>query len=147
MKPGKNCVMICVTPQESCVRLIESGIEIAREQNGEAVVVTVIGNQYKNDIAALNCLYDTVEKNNLHMKMYFNNEPAITAAVVAKRIGAGAIVTGLPEDDGGRFIALLRDLLPDIPVTMIGTDKTRFRLLPASQTRAAERISVEHKSL
>ncbi len=139
MKAEKNCVMICVTPQISCARLIEAGIEIAREENREAVVVTVIGNQYRNDIAALNYLYDIIEKNGLQMKMYFNNEPAITAAVVAKRIGAGSVVTGLPEDNNGRFISLFRDLLPDIPVTMIGTDKTRFRLFPA--------LSVEHKTL
>ena len=34
MKAEKNCVMICVTPQISCARLIEAGIEIAREENG-----------------------------------------------------------------------------------------------------------------
>ncbi len=147
MKLEKNCVLICVTPQKSCARLIEAGIEIAREENREAVVLTVIGNQYKNDLAALNYLYDIVERNNIQMKMYFNNEPAITAAVVAKRFAAGCIVTGLPEDNGGRFISLFRDLLPDIPVTMVGVDKTRFKLLPAAESYGAGRISVEHKTL
>ncbi len=143
MKPEKNCVMICVTPQISCARLIEEGIKIAKEENREAVVVTVIGNQYKNDLTALNYLYDIVEKNSLHMKMYFNNEPAITAAVVAKRIGAGITVTGLPEDNDGRFIALFRDLLPDIPIIMIGMDNTRFKLLPRPEAVNCEAAVAE----
>ncbi|MBP2072559.1 universal stress protein [Thermoanaerobacterium butyriciformans] len=47
-EPGvKSRIMVCVTPQKSCRRLVERGAERARETNGEFCVVYVNRN---NDI-------------------------------------------------------------------------------------------------
>ncbi len=47
-EPGvKSRIMVCVTPQKSCRRLVERGAERARETNGEFCVVYVNKN---NDI-------------------------------------------------------------------------------------------------
>ncbi len=48
-EPGvKSRIMVCVTPQKSCRRLVERGAERARETNGEFCVVYVNKN---NDIS------------------------------------------------------------------------------------------------
>lgn len=137
MKSKENCVMVCVTPQTSCARLIEAGKTIAARTNRKLIIVSVIGTEYQNNIEDLDYLYECVEKSNAEMKLFFNNDPSITVAVVAKRFSACEIITGFPGTDGGKFIPLLRDLLTDIPITMIDYDMTEYKMLPVVKSEIA----------
>lgn len=130
MNKTNKCVMVCVTPQETCAGLIEAGKITAETLNQKLVIVSVIGTKYQNNIDQLNYLYECVEKSGAELKLYFNNEPSITAAVIAKRINAGNIITGFPGIDGGAFIPTLHDLVPDIPISMVDENKTVYRMLP-----------------
>ncbi|MBQ6542886.1 MAG: hypothetical protein IJL77_00720 [Clostridia bacterium] len=143
MKNNNRPIIICVTPQGSCVRIIEKGIEIAAKEGREALVLSVIGTRYKNDLAALDMIYSLVEKHSLGLEVYFNNEPAITAAVIAKRMKTDCFVTGLPDSSGGSFISLVRDLLPDLKITMIGEDGVGYNMIPVG---ADEIRSVKHNA-
>lgn len=146
MKPIEPCVMIFVTPQQSCARLIEAGTRIAACENKKAIIVSVIrGNDHKS-IDALNNLYDCVEKSQADMNLYFNDDPDITAAVAAKKFNASTIVTGFPGERGSGFIHSVHELVPDIPITMVDYDNTEYKILPFKKADAEEsRTSINLK--
>lgn len=61
-EPGVNSrIMVCVTPQKSCRRLVERGAERAKETNGEFCVVYVNKN---NDIS------DDLKKNKVLLELF-----------------------------------------------------------------------------
>ena len=53
------------------------------------------------------------------MNILFSQEPALTAAVTAKKLGVTHIVSGVPERT---FINNVRLLLPEIPWTVVESD-------------------------
>lgn len=137
MADNEKCIMVFVTPQKSCARLIEAGAIIAAKEDKKLNVISVIGNQHQNSIESLNYLYECVEKNNADMNIYFNNEPVITAAVAAKRFKASQLITGFPGDESMGFISMLHDLIPDIPITMIDKDNRHYRLAALSDDQVS----------
>lgn len=128
MKTNESCVMVFVTPQSSCARLIEAGAEIAEKESCKETVVSIINTQFENKIEELNELYAEVEKHSANMNVYFNNEPVLTAAVVAKRLNAKTIITGFPGENSMGFSSYLHELLPDIPIIMIDMESRQYRL-------------------
>jgi hypothetical protein len=130
MNKKESCVMIFVTPQSSCARLIEAGSKIAAKEHKRAVIVSVVKENNQENINALNDLYECVEKNHVDMNLYFNDDPYITSAVAAKRFNASVIITGFPGERGSGFIFSVHELLPDIPIIMIDYDNTEYKILP-----------------
>ena len=128
----EKCVMVCVTPQTSCKRLIEAGAGIA-EKSGEKLIIISILNTSANDLDALGELYSCVEERNADMNVYFNGEPALTAAVAAKRYGARELITGFPGDGSNAFIGKVHELIPDVPIRMIDTDGTQYRIIRCTE--------------
>ena len=125
---NNSCIMVCVTPQSSCRRLIETGAAKAKENNTELIVISVL-NTFSNNMNALTELYDCVERNGADMNLYFNSEPVLTAAVAAKKFGAKELITGFPGENSSAFIAQLHELLPEIPVCMVDGDGMQYRII------------------
>lgn len=117
----KSCVLVCVTPQLECERLIQSGAQIAKELNLGLEVLSVFHEKegFKPNSQALEHLYECAKLENAHMSVYFNDNPAILSAVYAKKYGAKTIVAGFPKERSTHFIASIHTLVPDIPISMV----------------------------
>lgn len=125
--------MVCVTPQESCSRLIEAGARIAREENAPLVVLSVFRESSglnANEGGALENLYECAREHNAAMNIYFNNSPALVITVAAKKMNASTLVTGFPAEGSSGFIARIHDILPDLPITMVDGESNEYRILP-----------------
>lgn len=125
---NENCVMVFVTPQNSCARLIEAGAQIAVNKNLKLIVVSVTDKFDSKTSDALGNLYNLVKGSGAEMKLYVNSEPVLTAAVAAKRYKTREIVTGFPGENSGMFINGLHSLIPDIPITMVDSKGTQYRI-------------------
>lgn len=93
---SKNCVLVCVTPQSKCEQLIRSGSLIAQQYGVPLEVLSVFHERdgFSPDPAVLEDLYECAKNENAQMSVYFNDSPAILAAVIAKR---KALLTSSPD--------------------------------------------------
>lgn len=126
---NENCVMVFVTPQKSCARLIEASAKIAESKSTKLMVISIVNNFDNKTTEALNELYAYVESLNASMNLYVNNEAFLTAAVAAKRFHATEIVTGFPGEQSSMFVTNLHKLLPDIPITMVDENGVEYKMI------------------
>ncbi|MBQ8014801.1 MAG: hypothetical protein IJ264_01285 [Clostridia bacterium] len=138
------CVMVCVTQQQSCARLIEAGARIAKEENIPLSVVSVFRESSglnANDGGALENLFECSQKYNAAMNVYFNDSPALVIAVVAKKNNASTLVTGFPAEGSSGFIARIHEILPELPITMVDNNSNEYKIIPFDK-EDAERLNL-----
>ncbi|MDK2814850.1 MAG: hypothetical protein PWP18_763 [Thermoanaerobacter sp.] len=98
-KPGaKSRIMVCVTPQKSCRRLVERGAERAKETNGEFCVVYVnknndISNDLKQNKVLLE-LFDLAQKMGGRVSILVGKKISKTLAEFAKENNITEIIVG-----------------------------------------------------
>lgn len=146
-KKKNSSVIVCVTPQDSCARLIEAGARIAKNENKPLVVLSVFREKNglnANEGGALEKLYECARNVNARMNIYFNDSPALVAAVVSKKENASTFVTGFPAEGSNGFIARIHELIPELPITMVDKDGSEYKIIPFSKEdlEAAKLISI-----
>lgn len=132
-KNKQPCVMVCVTPQRSCARLIEAGARIAEREGVPLKVISVFRESSglnANEGGALETLFECAKNFDASMNVYFNDSPALVIAVAAKKNNAVTLVTGFPAEGSSGFIARIHELLPELPVTMVDNDLKEYRIIP-----------------
>ena len=132
-KQKENTVLVCVTPQRSCTRLIRQGEIIALKSKAKLVVLAVFAKRdgaSPENSAILEELYEAARMCDATMSVYFNDTPDILAAVFASKKNAGTIVTGFPRERSSGFVNSLHGLLPAIPIIMIDENNREHKILP-----------------
>ncbi|HHW56177.1 MAG TPA: universal stress protein [Clostridia bacterium] len=94
----KSRIMVCVTPQKSCRRLVERGAERAKETNGEFCVVYVnknndISNDLKQNKVLLE-LFDLAQKMGGRVSILVGKKISKTLAEFAKENNITEIIVG-----------------------------------------------------
>ena len=120
--PKEPRVLVCVTGQKSCARLIHDGAEIAAEEGAALSVVHVakLGSNFlgsASEAEALEYLFSISKSHNADMMLLRNDDVVRTIASHARRIGATVVVLG--SDSNARQNRLSRELqnaLPDVEV-------------------------------
>lgn len=136
VKNKQSCVIACVTPQDSGARLIEAGARIAEKENKALVVLSIFKEKNglnANEGGTLETLYEVAGKYNARMNIYFNDSPAIVAAIVAKKENASVFITGFPEEGSSGFIARVHELIPEVPITMVDKNLNEYKIIPFSE--------------
>ena len=134
----KKAVLVCVTGQRDCDRLIRAGKHLADRQNVPLQVLCVqpTSKGIQGDCEELEYLRQTSNEADAEMTIYFNDEAAYTAVAFAKQIGAVHIVTGMAEEPVNGFVYLLHSLLPKIPISMVDKDQKVYNICPSSMSRS-----------
>ena len=114
-------VLVCVTDQPSCRRLILAGDSIAKRYAIPVKVVTVLkpGLISPKTAETLQTLYNIAGRLGAEMTVFFNDDPALTGAVHARQTNAVHLVSGSPGMESSRFLETIKGLLPELPVTMV----------------------------
>ena len=146
-KIKQPCVAVCVTPQESCARLIEAGARIAEQEGLPLVVLSVFRESSglnANEGGALESLFECAGRFNASMNVYFNNSPSLVVAVAAKKLGAVNLITGFPEEGSSGFIGRIHDILPELIITMVDKEMNEYKILPTDKqaSEAATMMSI-----
>ena len=124
-------VLVCVTGQKSCERLIHDGAEIAAELGAELSVVHVakMGSNFlgsPSESQALEYLFDISKSHHADMMLLRNDDVVHTIAAHARKIGATVIVlgSGMQSGGGGRISRALQNALPDVEIHVrVGIDE------------------------
>ena len=123
-----NKILVCITDQPQCARLIQKGRELADASSARLSVLhvrtrqkTLMGNP---DIsAALNQLYATAREADAEMEIISSSEVEKTIAEYARVQQVTTIVIGIsPRDGRPPMKARLEVLLPDVPIIVCGAD-------------------------
>ena len=140
---GKAHVLVCVTQQSSCERLIEAGASIAKSHNMGLSVINVQPERdsYSPDPQAMEHLYGVCKKFSAEMNVYFSDAPVVVTSAYAMKNNVKAITVGFPGEKSSRFIAEIRMLLPETVITMVDSDKKIYNMIPeASKSLTGVRV-------
>ncbi|HAH77998.1 MAG TPA: hypothetical protein DEB16_02895 [Ruminococcaceae bacterium] len=134
MKKGR-AVLVCVTGQRDCDRLIRAGKKIADELSVPLKVLCVQPTSagFDTDCEELEYLRQTARDADAEMSVYFNDDAPLMAAGVAKKEGAVHIVTGMAEAPANGFIEILHKLLPHLPISMVSKSGKIYNICPAKR--------------
>ena len=118
-------VLVCVTDQPSCRRLILAGAAIAEKLQVPVKVVSVqpAGLVSPRNAEDLQILYNISAKLGADMTVYFSDEAALTVAVHARQTNAIQIVSGAPGTNSNLFIETIKGLLPELPLSIVDEDE------------------------
>ncbi len=122
-------VLVCVTGQKSCERLIVEGARLAAEHGGELSVLHVatqgaamLGYTVEGD--ALEYLYKISCDHGADMTVVRSDAPAETIAAQVRKKQVSVVVMGQPRNRGGRdFMAELRVHLPDVQFHVVYSEE------------------------
>lgn len=117
----KPSVLVCVTSQYDCDRLINAGFEIAVD-NGYDLHVLCVHKPVSNASFLsdeIEYLYQTAKSLCADMTIAFNDNAPQTTVDFAKRINAKVIVTGMPDNSENGFVETVSCLLPKSNITMV----------------------------
>lgn len=139
-KSTQSGVLVCVTDQFSCERLIVAGRKIADNLGLPLEVLSIQPEQGPAEKRGLELeyLFEKACENNAEMTIYYHNDAALMAAGHIRKYHVRHIVTGMPDGTGYGFMELLHQLCPDLPLTMVTHDNQMYTIsLPAGLTARA----------
>lgn len=114
-------VLVCVTGQYDCDRLITVGHNLAVEKNWDLHVLFV--HKPIPDYAYLGSeieyLYRITAELGSDMTIMFNENASQTAVDYAKKVHAKQLITGMHDSTPNNFVFSFCELAPHIPVTMV----------------------------
>ena len=134
----KPSVLVCVTGQYDCDRLIRAGHAIAAEKGCELRVLCV--RTPMRDVSALSneieYLYRTAKDLGADMTVAFNSNAPRCAADFAQKIHARHFVTGMPDDRPNGFVLTLHERMPHLPITTVTKDNEYLVYAPVSTAKS-----------
>lgn len=120
----KPSVLVCVTGQYDCDRLITAGFEKAVEYGWDLRVLCV--HTPTNDVALLSdeieYLHRTSKDLGADMTIAFCDNAPRYAADFAQKINAKELVTGIPDNRPNGFVLTVHKLVPKLHITMVTKD-------------------------
>lgn len=143
---NKGTVLVCVTGQKDCDRLIRAGRKLAGESGAALQVLCVqpASAGYDASCEELEYLRQTARDAKAEMTVIFNDDAPLVAVGFAKQIGAAHFVTGMAEAPVNGFIELIHKLLPEIPISMVAKDGIVYNICPADGKRPKARLALQH---
>jgi K+-sensing histidine kinase KdpD len=138
--PEHTCVLVCVTGQKGCDRLIRTGRRIADRLHTPLQVLCVQPTSAGYDASGeeLEYLRQTSRDADAEMTVFFHDEAALVALGFMKRSGAVHVVTGMAEAPVNGFVDMIHRLAPSVPISMVSKEGIVYNICPESQKGRGE---------
>ena len=122
-----------------CLRKPAHGAEIlqeaarAAESHGAALQILAVQpvdqsdeekSRFVEDVYRLSREYDA------EMHVIFADTPVLTAARYIRSCSGAILFTGMSSDDPGSFVVMIRQLLPELMISMVSPEGITYRLYP-----------------
>lgn len=142
----KAAILVCVTGQRDCDRLIRAGRKIADERSIPLQVLCVqpASSGFETNCEELEYLRQTARDAKAEMTVYFNDDAALMAVGFVKQIGASHIVTGMAEAPVNGFVEIIHKLLPRVPISMVAKDGVIYNICPANGGQRKAKLAMQH---
>ena len=115
-------VLVCVTDQDACDRLIFAGRRLAAIEHLDLKVISVRPYHARNGLAgeALEYLFSIAKQLNAEMNVLFHDYAPEAVANFIQHHETNYVIVGMPPDpDQSVFISALEDYFPDLPVISV----------------------------
>lgn len=124
---SKPSVLVCVTGQRSCERLIRQGATLAEQSDMDLLVLSVQPKDTKHckDAEALEYLFAIALQYNAQMSVYFSNDKLHSANAFIRRQNVSRFVVGVPHKKGD-FVRNLMETYPDIPIGIVESSQSEM---------------------
>jgi K+-sensing histidine kinase KdpD len=142
----KAVILVCVTGQRDCDRLIRAGRKIADQHHGSLQVLSVqpVSAGFETSCEELEYLRQTARDAKAEMTVYFNNDPALVAVSFVNKIRATHLVTGMAEAPVNGFIEIVHELLPKMPISMVAKDGMVYNICPPNMDAKPGKLVLQH---
>lgn len=139
----KASVLVCVTGQHDCDRLIRAGKQIAEERGISMQVLCVQPTSAGYDASGdeLEYLRQTARDASAEMSVFFDDEAVLIAVSFIKKTGATHIVTGMAEAPINGFVEVIHKLVPNIPISMVSREGTIYNICPTNKKINAAKVA------
>jgi K+-sensing histidine kinase KdpD len=129
-----NSVLVFVTPQPECKKLIEAGKTIAEETGAQLGIMSIFPQNscFGLDTQALEKLYEFAKEYDAQMTVYFSDDTVLTAVGHTVKYRPSIVVTGFPGENSSHFVEGFHSFLPGTAVSMVDDDGKIYRILPTS---------------
>ena len=134
---AKRTLLVCVTAQESCDRLVQYGRRIARQEHATLRIVSVLPRRQSvcPDLQALERLNAVAIASGAQMRVCFSDDSVEKIREIALEESAQMLVVGFPGKDSSGFVHDLHAALPRTPLCMVDLDGTAYSITPQSGNR------------
>ena len=116
----QEAVLVCVTDQRACERLIAFGAGLAERNHTELLVLNIHNQAFestgKSD--ALEYLFQVSSRYRADMSIFYNADPIGVSNDFISRRNIAQIVTGMPSG-AGHFVINLQQTFPHIPLAIV----------------------------
>ncbi len=121
-------VLVLVTNQASCERLIRAGSSLKEE--GQAVRVLSIQprSEAPENTKAMEHLFSVASSVGADMAVYYSDSPVDTTRMYIRRYDIKRIVVGSNPSGSSLFIAELHSAFPELPVVVVMPDNSMKQL-------------------
>ena len=143
-RESASSVVVCVTDQYDCSRLIKAGRKIADEKGLSLHVLSVspVKTMVKERCEELEFLREVSHESHAEMTVYYHDEPALVAASFIKKVRAQIVVTGMPGVESNGFITFLRYIFPDVIISMVSPAGEIFNMIKSKRSGVKRSIAV-----
>ncbi len=124
-------VLVCVTDQDSCDRLIYAGKKLAKIENLELQVLSVRPYHTRDGLSgdALEYLYSISKQLEADMIVLFHDYAPEAVANYIQHHETNYVIVGMPPDpDQSVFISELENYFPELPVISVDHKGTLQRI-------------------
>ena len=132
---SKPSVLVCVTGQRDCDRLIRVGKQMAEESGAclQVLCVQPTANGFHVGGQEIEYLYQTTREAGAEMTIYFHDDAALIAAGFVKQGNAHRVVTGMPDGRANGFVETIHQLVPKVTISMVSKDETVYNMMPQQE--------------
>ncbi len=118
---GRSPILICTGERASYKRLVTVGESLSREQNRPLSVLSVQPKELvtPNTAESIQILHNIACGTGAEITVLFSDTPVLTFAVFANQIHATEIVVDKTWIQGDVVFRVLRDLTPEIPLSVL----------------------------
>ena len=114
-------VIVCVTDQKSCSRLIKAGYDMAQNLGAQLRVLSIqpevkLG---QNEGTALDILFGIAKEVGADMTVYYSDDSINMAISYLKEFAVSALIAGEPGQNGNGFIDRIAVSCPEIKIYII----------------------------
>ena len=132
--PKHTSILVCVTGQKDCDRLIRTGRRLADSHHTDLQVLCVqpVSAGYDANGEELEYLRQTARDASAEMTVFFHDDAALIAVGFMKQVGAIHVVTGMAEAPINAFVDTIHKMVPSIPISMVSKEGIIYNICPNS---------------
>ena len=125
-------VIVCIRNPSHGARILHEAARTAQSYGAQLQILAVQPVEQSDEIKSqfVEDVYRLSREFNAEMHVIFDENPVVTAVQYINSCSHAVLFTGMPADDPRSFVTLVRQLLPEVMISMVSEEGITYRLYP-----------------